>query len=167
MSKSENFSEAVSPVLRLRPVAQSEEVEPEPWKGTVHLDGPMVPHPSFLREYPSEDRARSNYVTGITKDEYREQWKNKRAELYQQIRALKKTREIGSPEILALEVTYPPVDMTQRDGRTDDDLESALERYYVGAQQYSLLPGLFLCDIIRLIGKKKAISYPAKKHRFQ
>lgn len=151
MPKSGKSSEAIGPVLRLRPVAQTEaeEVEPEPWKGTIHLDGPMVPHPSFLREYPPENR--SNYATDITKDEYRAQWKDKKAKLHQQLRALKKKGELGSPEILAVHVTWPPVDMTQRNGRTDDNLESALEKYYVGALQYSLLPGFFPCNIVRLI----------------
>ncbi|KAJ6142838.1 hypothetical protein N7471_002291 [Penicillium samsonianum] len=98
MPKSGKSSEAIGPVLRLRPVAQTEaeEVEPEPWKGTIHLDGPMVPHPSFLREYPPENR--SNYATDITKDEYRAQWKDKKEKLHQQIRALKKREKLVPPK---------------------------------------------------------------------
>ncbi|KAJ6010778.1 hypothetical protein N7451_002190 [Penicillium sp. IBT 35674x] len=141
--KPDKSSEATGPVLRLRPVAQieAEEVEPKPWEGTIYLDGPMVPHPSFLRENPSENRP--SYEKDITKKEYRAQWKDKQAKLYQQIRAQKRRGENWSPKITAIDVAWPPVDMTQRNGRTDKDLESALEKHYVGAQQYShLVPAL-------------------------
>lgn len=137
--KPDKSSEATGPVLRLRPVAQTEaeEVESKPWEGTIHLDGPMVPHPSFLRDDPAENRP--SYERDITKKEYRAQWKDRQAKLYQQIRAQKRRGETLSPEITAIDVAWPPVDMTQRNGRTDKELESALEKYYVGAQQYSLL----------------------------
>lgn len=96
--KLDTSSEATGPVLRLRPVAQTEaeEVEPKPWEGSIHLDGPMVPHPSFLRENPLENPP--SYAIDITKDEYRAQWKDKQANLYQQIRAQKKGEKLGPPK---------------------------------------------------------------------
>jgi hypothetical protein len=135
MPESGKSSEAIGPVLRLRPVAQTEaeEVESESWKGSIYFDGPMVPHPSCLRDRPTENR--SNYAIDINKNEYRAQWKDQQAKLYQEFRALKKRKEFDSPEILAVHICWPPVDMTHRNGRTDDDLESALEKYYVGAPQ--------------------------------
>ncbi|KAJ5447185.1 hypothetical protein N7445_002006 [Penicillium cf. griseofulvum] len=55
--------------------------------------------------------------------------------LHQQIRELKAEKKPLLPEILEVHVMWPSVDMTERDGTTDDDIELALERYYVGAQQ--------------------------------
>ncbi|KAJ5611876.1 hypothetical protein N7528_008981 [Penicillium herquei] len=130
-------SQATGSVLRLSPVAptEAEGVEPKPWEGTIYQDGPMVPHPSFLRENPLYNH--TSYATDITKKEYRAQWKEKQEKLYEHIRTQQKSEETWAPEIVAIDVTWPPVNMTQRNGRTDEDLESALEKYYAGAKQYS------------------------------
>ncbi|KJK63935.1 hypothetical protein P875_00064605 [Aspergillus parasiticus SU-1] len=131
LPQSSKPSEAAGPVLRLRPVPQTEadEVEPEPWQGAVHHDGPMVPHPSFLIENPP--KARPSYAIDITKGEYRAQREDEMAKLYQQVRAQRERGEACSLEITAVEVYWPPVDMTQRNGKTDKDLESALESYLI------------------------------------
>ena len=128
----------VHPVLRLRSNASAQSGEPDPSRGTTNRDGPLVPHPSFLRETPST--AYPNPSVDITREGHRAKWKEEQAKLDDLVRELKKNNEFSLPKILDVNIMWPPVDMMRRNGRTDDDLETALEKYYIGAQQYSPCP---------------------------
>jgi hypothetical protein len=126
-------SDEAHPVLRLRPTAPAETEMAEPLRTEGWLDGPLVLDPLALGGEPLDYCQDS--AADITREEYRAQWKEKKKILYQQIRELKAEKQPILPEILEAHVMWPPVDMTERDGRSDDDIEFALEKYYVGAQQ--------------------------------
>lgn len=127
-------SNAVYPVLRLRSNASAQTYELDPDRGTTDQDGPLVPHPYFLRQSPPI--AYQDDSVDITREDNRARWKEHKVKLKELIQKLKNDNDFSFPEVLDVNVMWPPVDMTRRNGRTDDDLEIALEKYYVGAQQY-------------------------------
>jgi hypothetical protein len=73
-------------------------------------------------------------VVGITMDEYRASFNLERERTLRQLRKLKAEKKLGEPEIEYVVKMWPSVDMMRTDGWSDDEIESALERYYIGAQ---------------------------------
>lgn len=66
--------------------------------------------------------------------EYRASFKEQRAQTLNQIKELKAAKRLDEVEIESCITMWPSVDMLRMDGSTDDEIESALEKYYVGAQ---------------------------------
>ncbi|KAI9036707.1 ankyrin repeat domain-containing protein [Aspergillus affinis] len=125
------------PILRLRPDFPQGPNVPRVAKHYSH-DGPWVRDPAVIIE--ANNTSAGPYVLGTNMEEYRANWKKQRAERQAKLKRLKAEKRLHEIKILDFIIMWPPVDMMRRDGRTDAEIESALEKYYVGPQLY-LQPG--------------------------
>ncbi|KAB8214327.1 hypothetical protein BDV33DRAFT_196216 [Aspergillus novoparasiticus] len=75
-------------------------------------------------------------------DEYRASFKVDRQEASKKLRELKAENRLDEVEVQWFNIMWNSVDMMRTDGWSEDEIESALERYYVGPQYY-LTPNNF------------------------
>jgi hypothetical protein len=73
-------------------------------------------------------------IVGVTMDEFRASYKVKQKQTARMLRELKAAKRLNEVELESMVIMWPSVDMTRADGWTDDKIETALEKYYVGAQ---------------------------------
>lgn len=130
MSNTTHSEEPVRPILFLRPEALNRSNRPR--ISYRPLDGPWVPDPSRLEE--TRHTPHGSHAVGVTMKEYRASFKEQRAQTLNQIKELKAAKRLDEVEIESCITMWPSVDMLRMDGSTDDEIESALEKYYVGAQ---------------------------------
>lgn len=66
--------------------------------------------------------------------EYRASFKEQTAQTLNKLKELKAAKKRHEVEIQSFVTMWRSVDMMRVDGWTDNEIESALEKYYVGAQ---------------------------------
>lgn len=133
MPDATNAEKQPRPMLRLRPEALN---RPNQIRVSKHpRDGPWMPDASSL-EGEARSAPHGNGPVGITMEEYRASFKEKSAQTLNTLKELKATKRLNEFEIQFVVIMWPPVDMMRIDGWTENEIESALEKYYVGAQQY-------------------------------
>jgi hypothetical protein len=115
-------SNIVVPILRLRPPVLTELINPR--QTVKQPDGPWIAYPGLILDLSDCVPQNTRFAPDITKREYRKWYRNNRP----------------SPpnedwEIVSVIDIAPPVNMQRTNGRTNDEIASALERYYVGAHQ--------------------------------
>lgn len=69
-------------------------------------------------------------------EEYRASFKERQAKAFSKFKELKAEKRLDEVKVKSIVTMWPSVDMTQTAGRTDNEIELALEVYYVGAQLY-------------------------------
>lgn len=67
-------------------------------------------------------------------DEYRASFNLERERTLRHLRKLKAEKRLGELEVEYVVKLWPSVDMMRTDGWSDDKVELALDRYYIGAQ---------------------------------
>lgn len=121
-----------TPVLRLRPTVPSEWLEPAP--GIVKgPDGPLIPHPGWIRDREPGRWNRGQYPLDISMDQYRERW---RACVDEFLATPMTLDEFNISWVMDI---HPLADMEKMDGRTDEDIALAVERTYTGALRFVML----------------------------
>lgn len=130
MPNTANTEERVRPTLRLRSEALNGSNEPQ--ISYRPLDGPWMPDPSCLGE--ARSMPHSSHAVGVGMKEYRASFKEQHAQTLNKLKKLKAAKRLDELKIRFCITMWPSVDMLRMDGRTDDEIESALENYYVGAQ---------------------------------
>lgn len=88
--------------------------------------------PSFLGEARSTPHG--SHAVGVTMKEYRASFKEQTAQTLNKLKELKAAKKRHEVEIQSFVTMWRSVDMMRVDGWTDNEIESALEKYYVGAQ---------------------------------
>ncbi|EIT80897.1 hypothetical protein Ao3042_02615 [Aspergillus oryzae 3.042] len=122
------------PTLRLRGKGANELKEP---RISEHpRDGPWMPDPSGLENELAVQPPDTKPATGVTMDEYRASFKVDRQEASKKMRELKAENRLDEVELQWAVIMWNSVDMMRTDGWSEDEIESALERYYAGPQYY-------------------------------
>lgn len=122
-----------TPVLRLRPVAPTEQIRPR--QKIKQPDGPWIAHPRLIDEEHHDRPRTSRYAPDITMNDYRNLWKEDHTKALDAFRSLDKSKDLVPSTIIEC---CPSVDMQKTQGMTDHEIASALEKHYVGAHQYRL-----------------------------
>ncbi|GFF96763.1 hypothetical protein IFM47457_11049 [Aspergillus lentulus] len=134
MSDSGDTRERTIPILNSRDNAPNEQKKP---KVPDHSwDGPLVPDPCGLENELRVKSPDRGSVAGITMDEYRASFNLERERTLRHLRKLKAEKRLGELEVEYVVKLWPSVDMMRTDGWSDDKVELALDRYYIGAQYY-------------------------------
>ncbi|KAL2830896.1 hypothetical protein BDW59DRAFT_177590 [Aspergillus cavernicola] len=123
MSNTENTQKQARPTLRLRDDASNERIEPR--ASPPPPDGPWMSDPRY--ESPA---------VGVTKDELRASYNAGQEHRKRKWMEFNPADRRAAIEIESAVVMWPSVDMMRTDGWTDNEIESALEKYYIGAQFY-------------------------------
>lgn len=134
MSNKDDTQQQTTPILRLRDKTPTElntpRISPHP------RDGPWMRDPSGLTNELRVKSSDKRPVVGVTMDEFRAFSKVERESALRHLKKLKAEKRLGEMKIIFFATMWRSVDMMRTEGWTDDEIESALEKYYTGAQQY-------------------------------
>ncbi|KAG2026542.1 hypothetical protein GB937_001322 [Aspergillus fischeri] len=134
MSNKDDTREQTTPILRLRDKTPNERntprISPHP------RDGPWMRDPSGLKNELRVKSPDKRPVVGVTMDEFRASFKVERERTLRHLKELKAEKRLSEMEIKFFITMWRSVDMMRTEGWTDDEIESALEKYYTGAQYY-------------------------------
>jgi hypothetical protein len=132
MSNKDDTREQTTPILRLRDNTPNERntprISPHP------RDGPWMRDPSGLKNELRVKSPDKRPVVGVTMDEFRASFKVERERTLRHLKELKAEKRLSEMEIKFFITMWRSVDMMRTEGWTDDEIESALEKYYTGAQ---------------------------------
>ncbi|KAH1524301.1 hypothetical protein KXX29_003248 [Aspergillus fumigatus] len=134
MSNKDDTRQQTTPILRLRDKTPTElntpRISPHP------RDGPWMRDPSGLKNELRVKSSDKRPVVGVTMDEFRAFSKVERESALRHLKKLKAEKRLGEMKVIFFATMWRSVDMMRTEGWTDDEIESALEKYYTGAQHY-------------------------------